>query len=354
MPSDDRGEHVRRCRAVHSGVSPRWRWVPARWPSRFHPSRYCPTPPRRPSTCRSPVLGSPCTSGRTCKPATICSSTPRPVASARRRCSSPSAAGARVIATAGSAEKVALCSSLGADLAINYTDDDFVESVLEATGVTAWTLPSTRSVARSRPARFRCMAFNGRHLLVGFASGIEAEDQGRATSGLVRELLLVRIMPRLRGRTPGRQGGQWLRLASVPDGERSMPACWTSWRPAACDQSWVVRSRSRICRPHSNQWQTATRSAARSSFSIHHTILAVRRQMCAQPDVRVRAVRIVSCALPSPARRRMHRALIYSALAVCGKDPTQAIRTRTDGTGNLVTYRVRSPSAGTTSSNPAF
>ena len=25
---------------------------------------------------------------------------------------------------------------------------------------------------------FRCMAFNGRHLLVGFASGIEAEDEG--------------------------------------------------------------------------------------------------------------------------------------------------------------------------------
>jgi len=25
---------------------------------------------------------------------------------------------------------------------------------------------------------FRCMAFNGRHLLVGFASGIEAEDVG--------------------------------------------------------------------------------------------------------------------------------------------------------------------------------
>ena len=37
-------------------------------------------------------------------------------------------AGARVIATAGSAEKVDLCLSLGADVAINYLESDFVEA----------------------------------------------------------------------------------------------------------------------------------------------------------------------------------------------------------------------------------
>lgn len=42
--------------------------------------------------------------------------------------------GARVLATAGSAEKCAACVKLGADRAINYRSEDFVEVVREATG----------------------------------------------------------------------------------------------------------------------------------------------------------------------------------------------------------------------------
>ncbi|MHA6287586.1 NAD(P)H-quinone oxidoreductase [Maricaulis sp. CAU 1757] len=42
--------------------------------------------------------------------------------------------GARVFTTAGSPDKVALCRDLGADLAINYRDQDFVEQVREAGG----------------------------------------------------------------------------------------------------------------------------------------------------------------------------------------------------------------------------
>ena len=44
------------------------------------------------------------------------------------------AAGARVIATAGTAEKVALCETLGADIAINYRAADFEALVNEAGG----------------------------------------------------------------------------------------------------------------------------------------------------------------------------------------------------------------------------
>jgi putative PIG3 family NAD(P)H quinone oxidoreductase len=44
------------------------------------------------------------------------------------------AAGARVIATAGTADKVALCKTLGADIAINYRDADFETVVTEAGG----------------------------------------------------------------------------------------------------------------------------------------------------------------------------------------------------------------------------
>ncbi len=42
--------------------------------------------------------------------------------------------GARVFATAGSDEKCAACLSLGADRAINYNDDDFVQAVKDETG----------------------------------------------------------------------------------------------------------------------------------------------------------------------------------------------------------------------------
>jgi len=46
------------------------------------------------------------------------------------------ALGARVLATAGSAEKCAACEELGADRAINYREQDFVAVVKEATGGT--------------------------------------------------------------------------------------------------------------------------------------------------------------------------------------------------------------------------
>ena len=43
------------------------------------------------------------------------------------------AKGARVFATAGSAEKCRACEALGAERAINYRDEDFVEIVKQAT-----------------------------------------------------------------------------------------------------------------------------------------------------------------------------------------------------------------------------
>jgi NADPH2:quinone reductase len=41
--------------------------------------------------------------------------------------------GARVFTTAGSAEKVAFCKSIGADIAINYREQDFVAEIMRAT-----------------------------------------------------------------------------------------------------------------------------------------------------------------------------------------------------------------------------
>jgi NADPH:quinone reductase len=79
------------------------------------------------------------------------------------------AAGARVIAVAGGPEKGALCASLGADLVVDHTAEDFVEAVLAATGDAGadvlYDLTGGDFVERS----WRCTAHGGRYLAVGFA-----------------------------------------------------------------------------------------------------------------------------------------------------------------------------------------
>lgn len=87
-------------------------------------------------------------------------------------------AGARVIATAGSPEKTKLCLELGAERAIDYREADFVEAVLEATGGRGVDVAFDAVGGDVTQKTFRCMAFGGRHVLAGFASGIEQEDEG--------------------------------------------------------------------------------------------------------------------------------------------------------------------------------
>jgi NADPH2:quinone reductase len=87
-------------------------------------------------------------------------------------------AGARVIATAGSPEKTKLCLELGAELAINYREADFAEAVLDATAGRGVDVAFDAVSGDVTLKTFQCMAFNGRHILAGFASGIELEDEG--------------------------------------------------------------------------------------------------------------------------------------------------------------------------------
>lgn len=86
------------------------------------------------------------------------------------------ALGAKVIATAGSDEKVEYCRQLGADVAVNYRTTDFVELAMEATyghGVDVAFGAVGGSVTLET---FKCMGFNGRHLIAGWSEGIELED----------------------------------------------------------------------------------------------------------------------------------------------------------------------------------
>ncbi|HEY1466361.1 MAG TPA: NADPH:quinone oxidoreductase family protein [Acidimicrobiales bacterium] len=86
------------------------------------------------------------------------------------------AAGARVIATAGGAEKLDLARSLGAETAIDYRTGDFATAVLEATDGHGVDVCFDGVGGDVTTQSLRCLARNGRHLVVGFASGIEAEE----------------------------------------------------------------------------------------------------------------------------------------------------------------------------------
>jgi NADPH2:quinone reductase len=86
------------------------------------------------------------------------------------------ALGATVIATAGTDEKVAFCLSQGADYAVNYRSSDFVAFVDDITNGRGVDVAFDTVGGAVTTDTFRTMAFNGRHLIIGFASGIEAEE----------------------------------------------------------------------------------------------------------------------------------------------------------------------------------
>jgi NADPH:quinone reductase len=85
--------------------------------------------------------------------------------------------GATVIAAAGTDEKVDFCRSLGADYAVNYRTDDFVAFVDDVTNGRGVDVAFDTVGGAVTTETFRVMAFNGRHLIIGFASGIEEEER---------------------------------------------------------------------------------------------------------------------------------------------------------------------------------
>ena len=81
------------------------------------------------------------------------------------------AAGARVIAAASTDEKCALCTAQGADATINYSQGDLREAIKAATdGKGPDVIYDPVGGDFAEPA-FRSIAWRGRYLVVGFASG---------------------------------------------------------------------------------------------------------------------------------------------------------------------------------------
>jgi putative PIG3 family NAD(P)H quinone oxidoreductase len=81
----------------------------------------------------------------------------------------------RVAVTAGSAEKLAICRDLGADVLINYHDEDFVERVrAETDGLGADVILDLMG-ASYLDRNVDALAPDGRLVIIGFQGGVKAE-----------------------------------------------------------------------------------------------------------------------------------------------------------------------------------
>lgn len=81
------------------------------------------------------------------------------------------AMGARVIAAASSAEKLALCKERGADELINYSSEDLRARLKEITGGNGVDVVYDPVGGAFAELAIRSMAWQGRYLVVGFAAG---------------------------------------------------------------------------------------------------------------------------------------------------------------------------------------
>ncbi|MER5642547.1 NAD(P)H-quinone oxidoreductase [Kitasatospora sp. NPDC002227] len=85
------------------------------------------------------------------------------------------AVGAKVAVTAGSPEKLARCAELGADVLINYREQDFVEAVREATGGAGADVILDIMGAKYLQRNVDALAVSGRLVIIGLQGGIKGE-----------------------------------------------------------------------------------------------------------------------------------------------------------------------------------
>jgi putative PIG3 family NAD(P)H quinone oxidoreductase len=83
--------------------------------------------------------------------------------------------GATVFTTAGSKEKCAACEELGADLAVNYREQDFVEVIREATGGRGIDVTLDMVGGDYVPRNVELAALNGRIVIIASLRGRQAD-----------------------------------------------------------------------------------------------------------------------------------------------------------------------------------
>lgn len=85
------------------------------------------------------------------------------------------AVGARVAVTAGTQEKLDTCAGLGADILINYREQDFVEEVRRATDGAGADVILDNMGAKYLDRNVRALAANGRLAIIGMQGGVKGE-----------------------------------------------------------------------------------------------------------------------------------------------------------------------------------
>ncbi|MFI6277493.1 NAD(P)H-quinone oxidoreductase [Streptomyces sp. NPDC050988] len=85
------------------------------------------------------------------------------------------AVGAKVAVTAGSKEKLDFCAELGADVLINYREQDFVEEIKAATDGAGADVILDNMGAKYLDRNVKALAVNGRLAIIGMQGGIKGE-----------------------------------------------------------------------------------------------------------------------------------------------------------------------------------
>jgi putative PIG3 family NAD(P)H quinone oxidoreductase len=85
------------------------------------------------------------------------------------------AVGAKVAVTAGTKEKLDYCAELGADILINYREQDFVAEIQQATGGAGADVILDNMGAKYLDRNVQALAVNGRLAIIGMQGGIKAE-----------------------------------------------------------------------------------------------------------------------------------------------------------------------------------
>lgn len=88
--------------------------------------------------------------------------------------------GARVLVTVGNADKAAACLKLGADVAINYREQDFVEQAKAATGGRGVDVILDMVAGDYVARNIECLADDGRTVIIAVQGGVKASfDAGQ-------------------------------------------------------------------------------------------------------------------------------------------------------------------------------
>ncbi|MFJ4580989.1 NAD(P)H-quinone oxidoreductase [Streptomyces echinatus] len=85
------------------------------------------------------------------------------------------ALGARVAVTAGTKEKLDQCAGLGADVLINYREQDFVAEIKQATGGAGADVILDNMGAKYLDRNVQALAVNGRLAIIGMQGGAKGE-----------------------------------------------------------------------------------------------------------------------------------------------------------------------------------